>query len=151
MVTEVELPDVAAALSTLPRIDYVDCFVVDVAAELSGEEWARETLERAPASMRAGLRKGWTALGLRLDDPAAGEHVLGWGVRLSGPDHVLLGMRSRVGMPAELLFKPEPGRLLFATFVRHENVATRALWAAVEPRHRRIVPCLLDEAAARTT
>jgi hypothetical protein len=58
-------------------------------------------------------------------------------------------MRSRVGMPAELLFKPEEGRLLFATLVRHENLATKAVWAAVEPRHRRIVPRLLGEAAAR--
>jgi hypothetical protein len=137
------------ALSTLARVDYADAFVVDVTSTLSGEAWARETLERASASTRTGLRRGWTALGLKLDHPGAPDHILGWGVRHSDEEFALLSMPSRIGMPAELLFKPQPDTLLFATFVRHENVLARALWAAIAPRHLRIVPRLLERAAAR--
>jgi len=146
-VRAVETPPVA--LSTLVRVDYADAFLVDVNCPLSGEEWARRTLEHAAPATRTGLRRGWTALGLKLDHPGARDHILGWSVRHSDDDFALLGMPSRIGMPAELLFKPEHGKLLFATFVRHENVLTRALWAAVVARHVRIVPRLLERAAAR--
>jgi hypothetical protein len=36
--------------------------------------------------------------------------------------------------------------LLFATFVQHRTVATRAVWAAVERTHVRTVSTLLERA-----
>ena len=59
---------------------------------------------------------------------------------------MLLGAESRVGMPGELLFALRPEGLHFATFVHHRTPATRAVWAAVERTHVRIVLGLLDRA-----
>ena len=47
--------------------------------------------------------------------------MLGWDVRRSSADVVLLGRDSRIGMPGELLFALRPDGLLFATFVHHQH------------------------------
>ena len=73
--------------------------------------------------------------------------VLGWPIRASDPDFVLLGAESRVGMPGELLLRREDDGLLFATFVRHDNPLVRALWARVVPGHVRTVRTLLERAS----
>jgi hypothetical protein len=145
-VRQIAVPAAARALSTLARIDYEDAFLVatESAADRTAEEWARELLERAPDRLRARLVSGWSALGLKLD--GAGGSVLGWQVRRSTPDVVLLGADSRIGMPGELLFEREARGLLFATFVRHGNPVARALWARVEPTHVRIVRQVLSAA-----
>jgi hypothetical protein len=152
--TEVEkvvVPAGAAELSTLPRVDYMDAFRVDLAldATVSGEEWAREMLEAAPAKTRRELRRGWPLLGLKLESRGAEGSILGWRVRHSDAEFALLGAESRIGMPAELLFRPEPGGLLFATFVQQKNPLARIVWAAIGPHHRRVVPALLRRAAER--
>jgi hypothetical protein len=148
-VRQVTLAGNARSLSTLPRVDYEDAFLVEVgtAPDRTGEQWARAALEGAPTSVRGGLQKGWLALGLRLDRDQSGQSVLGWELRHSDAEFALLGARSRFGMPAELLFKPQQETLLFATFVQQQNPIARALWAAVAPRHRRVVPHLLGRAA----
>jgi hypothetical protein len=104
-------------------------------------------LEGAPRSMRKTLRFGWFALGLKLDSTPSDRSVLGWEVRRSTPDHALLAAGSRLGTPAELLFKPQPDSLLFATFVQLQNPIVRAIWAGVGPKHREVVPYLLERAA----
>jgi hypothetical protein len=86
------------------------------------------------------------ALGLKNADDAH-ETVLGWEVRRSSADTVLLGRDSRIGMPGELLFALRPEGLLFATFVHHRTLATHAVWAAVERTHVRTVLELLQRAA----
>ncbi len=70
-------------------------------------------------------------------------------MRVSTPDVLLLGAGSRVGMPAELLFKRERHALLFATFVQQDNPVARGLWAGVEPVHVPIVRRLLEQAGRR--
>ncbi|HEX3736344.1 MAG TPA: hypothetical protein VHV53_02285 [Solirubrobacterales bacterium] len=151
VVSQVELPAEAAALATLSRVDYTDAFRADVSSlpPHSGEEWAREIIEGAPASVRKGLRQGWTALGLKLAPTGADGCVLGWRIRHSDAGYALLGMDSRIGMPAELLLRPDGGSLLFATFVRQDNILARAVWTGIGPRHRRIVPRLIAAAVAR--
>jgi hypothetical protein len=150
-VRRVEVPAAARTLTSLSRADYADAFLVDAvpAEPRSGEEWARATLEGAPAHLQKTLRQGWTALGLKLDQAGVDSSVLGWELRHSDGEFALLGCDSRVGMPAELLFKPGHGELLFATFLRQGNPIVRAVWAAVGPKHRRVVPYLLGRAAAR--
>jgi hypothetical protein len=64
---------------------------------------------------------GWTLLGLRLGVRPPGGRILGWRIRRSTPDLVLLGAGSLVGLPAELLFLRQPDGLLFATFVRQQS------------------------------
>lgn len=147
----IELPAAARALSSLPRLDYSDAYRVDVggAPHRSGEQWARETLEGAPERLRGSLRRGWFALGLKLGPAEAEGSVLGWQVRHSDESFALLGADSRIGMPAELLFKTEGDSLLVATFVWQRNPIVKAIWAAVVGPHRRIVPYLLGRAAER--
>lgn len=62
---------------------------------------------------------------------------------------MLLRADSRIGMPGELLFKPSGKELLFATFVQHNNPLARAIWAAVEPMHVRVVSDILEQAGRR--
>ena len=150
-VREIPVPADARALSTLARVDYADAFVVETvpAADRTPEQWARAILEDAPLAVRQSLRTGWSALGLKVAGGQREGSVLGWEVRQSTPDFVLLGRDSRIGMPGELLFKREGDALLFSTFVQKGNPVTRALWAGVEPKHVRIVRRLLEDACRR--
>jgi hypothetical protein len=152
-VRQVPPPPSALARSTLPRIDYSDAFLFDAGAsrDASAEDLIRDVLEGAGPAVRAQLRSGWTAIGLKVGIASA-HSVLGWPVLRSLPDYVLLGADSRIGMPGQLLLKKDdnvPGTLLFATFVAQRNLAARALWAVVEPAHVRVVSDILDDASRR--
>ncbi|MGH3639055.1 MAG: hypothetical protein ACRDUX_08495, partial [Mycobacterium sp.] len=105
--------------------------------------------EDAPASMRSQLLSGWKALGLKVGSNAGvgSGSVLGWPIRRSTPEVVLLAADSRIGMPGQLLITIRPEGLLFATFLQHRTVATRPLWAAVERTHVDVVRTLLERAA----
>jgi hypothetical protein len=150
VVTQIDVPGDVLGLSTLPRIDYADAFVVRTRSspQWSAERWARAILEDAPASMRSRLLSGWKALGLKVGSNAGvgSGSVLGWSIRRSTPEVVLLAADSRIGMPGELLIMTRPEGLLFATFLQHHTVATRAVWAAVEHTHVEVVHALLERA-----
>lgn len=146
-VRQIPVPDDVRDLSTLPRIDDADAFLVDTGAhpEWSAERWAMAVLEEAPAATRAQLLSGWLALGLKPAEP--GPAILDWAVRSRTPNTVLLGRDSRIGMPGELLFTLRPEGMLFATFVHHRTPATRAVWAAIIRTHVRTVLELLGRVA----
>ena len=141
----------ARTSSTIGRVDYEDAFVVDVGPPLvrPAEQWIRLILQGAPVSVRMRLLSVWSAIGLKVGLAGSDASVLGWEIRASEPDFVLLGAESRIGMPGELLLRREEDRLLFATFVRQDNWIARALWAAVEPAHVRTVGSLLEQASRR--
>lgn len=149
-VRQVDVPASVRALSTLAKIDYADTFVVDVAdcatRGRDAEHWAREILQGAPLATRSQLRSGWSAIGLKVGT-SSGPSVLGWEIRRSTADHILLGAGSRIGMPGELLFKTESGAVVFATFVQQATLLARAVWAVTEPLHVRIVRDLLEGAS----
>ncbi len=149
-VQQVDVPSSVRALSTLSRIDYCDAFLFDVgsAHDESAEVLIRHLLEGAPLAVRTQLLSGWSAIGLKVASGSDGS-VLGWKVRRSVPDHVLLGADSRIGMPGELLLKKEDDALLFATFVEQRNLFARAVWAVTEPVHVRIVRDILAQANRR--
>jgi hypothetical protein len=151
-VRQIEVPDAVRSLSTLSHIDYEDAFLVetDAVEERTAEEWARAVLEEAPLKVRAKLLSGWSALGLKLDCARSGPSVLGWPIRESNPDFVLLGADSLVGMPGQLLFKRQDDSLLFATFVQQDNRVARTLWARTEPAHVPIVRQILEHASRRS-
>jgi len=132
----------------LGRIDYADAFTVDVddPRQRTAEQWMRAMLEQAPWSMRLRLVAAWSALGLKLGLPGP-NRILGWEVRCSEPDFVLLGADSRIGMPGQLLLRREHGRLLFATLVRHDNALVRTLWQSVVASHVDTVAVLLTRLA----
>src|SRR6201996_1646707 len=148
-VSQISLPEEARALSTLSRIDYVDAFAVTADVPHTPEEWVSAVLYDAPTSVRRRLWLGWTALGLRLGPPWSSHRVLGWKVERSDPASLLLVADSWLGLRGQLLFRSEPHGLLFATFVQQTNPAARALWAAITPRHQRVVRSLLTHAADR--
>ena len=149
-VRQVDLPSAARALSTLARVDYCDAFVFDVGAahDESAEELIREILEGAPVAVRTQLVSGWSAIGLKVGR-TSGRSILGWEIRRTEPDHVLLGAESRIGMPGELLLKKDDDALLFATFVAKRNLIARAVWAVTEPVHVRVVRDILAQASLR--
>jgi hypothetical protein len=149
-VRQISLPEDARALSTLPRIDYEDAFRVTAGIDVTPEQWVRAMLEGAPARVRARLWLGWTALGLRLGPPWSTHRVLGWKVKHSDPDFVLLTADSWLGLRGRLLLRTEPGGLLFATFVQLSNPAVRALWAAITPHHQHVVGAVLTHAVRRS-
>jgi hypothetical protein len=152
-VRQIEMPADARALSTLSRIAYEDAFLVDIRAarQRTGEQWARAILDDAPITVRRKLWWSWLALGLRLGSPRSERSVLGWEVRRSTPDLALLGARSWIGMPAELLVKRQRQTLLFATFVQQDNRLARAAWAAIDRVHRPVVTSVLEHARRRTS
>jgi hypothetical protein len=150
-VRQIPVPSSAQALSELPRVDYADAFVVDPAPtdRLTAEQWARTALEQAPAGVRQMLRAGWLALGLKLDAAPAERSVLGWEIRRSTPELVLLGADSRLGLAGELLFRREPRSFLFCTFVHQENQLGRVTWTGVEATHVGIVRRVLKQGIER--
>jgi hypothetical protein len=149
-VRQMDLPSSARALSALARVDYCDAFLFDVGSthDESPEELIREILEGASLAVRTELLSGWSAIGLKVGNTSE-RSVLGWEVRRTVPDHVLLGAESRIGMPGELLLKKEGDALLFATFVAQRNLIARAVWAVTEPVHVRVVRDILDQASRR--
>jgi hypothetical protein len=150
MVRQVDLPASARALSTLPRIDYSDAFLFDAGStrDESAEDLIRDVLDGAPVAVRTQLLSGWSAIGLKVH-VGSERSVLGWDIRRSVPDHVLLGADSRIGMPGELLLKKDDGALLFATFVAQRNLLARAVWTVTEPMHVRVVRDVLSQAGER--
>jgi hypothetical protein len=151
-VSQIDPPPGVRALSTLPVIDYADSFTVTVtggAGERTPEQWARAVLAGAPPRVRIKLVAGWTFLGLRLGIRPPAMRILGWRIRRSTPDVLLLGAGSRLGLPAELLFRREPDGVLFATFVRQRSRLARTVWPRVIPGHQRVVASLLAHGAQR--
>jgi hypothetical protein len=149
-VSQIDPPADIRALSTLPVIDYADAFTVTGGpGERTPEQWARAMLSGAPRPVRFKLVAGWILLGLRLGFRPPGQRVLGWRVRQRTPDHLLLGAGSRLGLPAELLFRRTPDGLLFATFVGQRSRLARTLWARLIPGHQRVVASLLTHGARR--
>lgn len=152
VVRRVAFPPSARALTALTRVDYTDAFVLPTsrARDRTGEQWARAILEDAPAATRTMLRRGWFALGLRLGSTEDRGRVLGWAVRRSAPDHVVLAADSPMGMEAEVLLKRDRGAVLVATILKLNNPLVRGVWAVFSPQHRRVVRHLLEQTGRRS-
>jgi hypothetical protein len=148
-VSQISLPADARALSTLSRVDYEDAFIVDAGVERTAEQWAHAVFNDAPLAVRARLVSGWVGLGLKLGGPWSTRHLLGWKVQQVSPSVMLLGAVSSLGLEAELLFRTRPGGLLFATLIRQNNPAARAVWVRMTSTHQGIVRSLLEHAARR--
>ena len=148
--TETPLPDWVRDGTALKRIDYSDTFrLPDTGTTMTAEQWAREVLEHASEPLRRSLPRGWFVLGLRHGSTRSPHHVLGWPIRDSRDDRIVLGATSRIGMPAELVLARDGDAWLFATLVEHDNRAVAALWRAISARHRDVVRHLLRSAAGR--
>lgn len=145
-VEQIPVGEALLTASALGRIDYADAFEVSIEhpLERSAEEWLRTILEGAPLHTRIRLLAAWSAIGLKLRIPDSAGSILGWEIRAGDADFVVLGARSRIGMPGELVLRREKDGLLFATFVRHDNLIARSLWATIEASHVQTVRSLLQ-------
>jgi hypothetical protein len=150
-ITQVPLPAAVRSESGLTRIDYSDAHLVTGPGVGDGtaEEWVRDMLAGAPLPLRRGLPPGWFLLGLHHGPASSPQHVLGWPIRESTADRVVLAAASRLGMPAELVLQRADDGWVFATLVRHDNAAMARLWAAIAGLHRRVVRQLLRSATRR--
>jgi hypothetical protein len=153
VVTLAPLPARVRAASRLARIDYADAHRVTHrdAAQWTPECWLRAMLDDAPPWLRRALPGGWLLLGLRHGPAKSAQHVLGWPIRESDADHIVLAATSRLGMPAELVLTRDGDAWLFATLVEHDNAAMAGIWRAIAEPHRRVVRHLLRSAATRLT
>lgn len=111
-------------------------------------DWAREIIERSPLWVRLGLPPGWRVLGMRLAPTHAPDNVHGWPVLVERQEEVVLGAPSRLGFDMRLSVRVSGSTVSFATAVRHENAASRRLWAALGLPHRVILGHMLRHAAA---
>lgn len=147
-VRHVRVPPEVQPLSTLARIDYENAVLADLgpAQDRTAEQWARAILEDAPPETRHALTQGWTALGLQLGPARSEDFVLGWPVRHSTPDLVLLSADPTLGLSGELLFQRRPQSLLLACFIQLEDDTARALWTQAESRHPHVMHQLLEQA-----
>ncbi|MCU1449767.1 MAG: hypothetical protein JWP02_1937 [Acidimicrobiales bacterium] len=150
---QVAVPEVVGALDTLARPNYTYACQVTAAAadDHSAEQWARAIFEGAPRLMRWLIVMGWkVGLGLRLGPRRSPSHVLGWTILSTTPTAVILGVQSFV-LTAHLVVRVQDSKVVHATFVRYERALARVLWAAAAPIHSRVIPYLLNHAAAGTS
>ena len=148
-VTQVTASRSLERYSALPRVDHEDtwCVRMDGWPDRPAERCGRIVLEEAAPATRIGLRPGWTNIGLKLENGA--DTILGWKIRLNTPDLMVLALPSRVGMPAELIFRRDGQDLLFATVVEHRSVVAPLIWRAILPVHVPVVRGLLKDACSR--
>ncbi|MGW3012044.1 hypothetical protein ACWC9R_24900 [Streptomyces sp. NPDC001219] len=138
----------ARQLSTLARIDYENAVLADLgqAQDRTAEQWARTIMEDAPSDMQRTLTQGWTALGLQLGPARAEGFVLGWPVRHSTPDLVLLSAGPTLGVSGDLLLQRRPHSLLLSCFIQLDDDMARTLWARTESRHPKAMHQMLERA-----
>jgi hypothetical protein len=133
--------------------DYADSFEVELTEPDShtAEEWMRCALERAPESVRTGIRTAWQrVLWLRLGPEGSPDHVLGFPIKSRDPDVIRLETQSPFIRGVIIGRKVTPTRVAITTLVNYRiPLAARLIWMGVRPGHRQVVPSLLGHAAAR--
>jgi hypothetical protein len=133
--------------------DYVDVFEVPVDQDDSrtGEQALRDALgHRAGAGGGIVLWIHRNILRFQLGPYSSPEHVIGWSIRHSGPDEIVLVADGPL-MRGQLRLRREDGRRAVLTTRLHyrHKVAARAVWAVVGPLHRVITPELMKRIARR--
>ena len=145
-------PENEPLLAGLGRYDYADSFEIrlDAPDAHTAEEWARCSLEEAPAPTRITVENAWRhALRFQLEDPSEDGNVLGMPIVESTPDLIRLEAQSPL-LRAMIIGRCEPTRVAITTILFYKQpVAMRPIWAAVGPAHRRIASHLLEHTAAR--
>ena len=127
-------------LSTLPRLDYTDAFVVETgpSEHLTGKQWARAMLEGAPPDATCAAT-GLGGLGLKLGSMQDDQLVLGWDVAQLGRTSPCSAPSSPLGLMGEVLFKRRRHTLLLATFIQLDSSLMRAVWLGFAPGHGQAV------------
>jgi hypothetical protein len=142
------VPESVRALSSLADIDYVDQFTLatDAAAYATPEQWARAMFGDVPSVAEQLIWRG--ILGLRLGRGRSPATVGGWQIAERGADWIRLEAASWF-LTCNLLVQVTDGRVSLGTCVRYDRRLGHVVWPPLSAVHRRLVPGLLRDAAAR--
>jgi hypothetical protein len=140
------IPESVRALSSLPDIDYADQFTLSTDTAATPEQWARAMFGDVPSVAELLIWRG--LLGLRLSRGRSPATVAGWQIGERGEDWIRLEAASWL-LTANLLVQTADGRVSLGTFLHHDRRLGHGVWFALSAIHRRLVPGLLRDAAAR--
>jgi hypothetical protein len=134
------------------RYDYADAFEIRLPEPdpRSAEEFMRCALEQAPLPVRRSIRIVHRhLLRIRLGPRSSPDHIIGWRIVTSEPEVVLLEAKSQLlGRGVLVMRRPDPTLAVVTTYLFYTRPAVASLvWKVVGPRHRMIVPYLLQRAA----
>jgi hypothetical protein len=128
--------------------DYADAFTLETDVVATPEQWARAAMEDVAGE---GGQQLWRRiLGLRLAQKPWTETVAGWAVTERGDHWIRLEARSR-SLTANLVVRADGRSVTLTTLLRYERALGRIVWITTSALHRRLVPGLLRDAAARLT
>jgi hypothetical protein len=139
------IPESVRALSSL-NIDYADQFTLSTDVHATPEEWARAMFGDAPSVAELLIWRG--LLGLRLSPGRSPTTVAGWQIGDRGDDWIRLEAASWF-LTGNLLVQTADGRVSLGTFLHYDRRLGQAVWLLLSAIHRRLVPGLLRNAAAR--
>jgi hypothetical protein len=140
------IPESLRAHSSLPDIDYADQFTLATDADATPDQWARAMFGDVPSVAELLIWSG--LLGLRLSPGRSSATVAGWQVSGRGDDWIRLEAASWF-LTANLLVQTADGRVSLGTFLHYHRRLGRGVWLPLSAIHRRLIPGLLRDAAAR--
>ena len=140
------IPEPVREISSLPGIDYADRFVLSTDAEATPEQWARAMFGDTPDVVEQFIWRG--LLDLRLSRGRSPATVAGWRIGGRGEDWIRLETSSR-SLGANLFVQTAEGRVSLTTCLHYDRRWWQIVWALLSAVHRRVVPGVLRNAAAR--
>jgi hypothetical protein len=141
-----QIPEPVRALSSLPDIDYADQFTLTTDVDATPEQWARAMFGDVPNVAELLIWRG--LLGLRLSRGRSPTTVAGWQISDRGDDWIRLEAASWF-LTANFLVQTADGRVSLGTFLHHHRRLGQRVWPPLSAIHRRLIPGLLRDAAAR--
>lgn len=140
------IPESVRALSSLPDMDYADRFTLSTDVDATPEQWARAIFGDVPTVVELLIWRG--LLGLRLSQGPSPATVAGWQIGDRGDDWIRLEAASWL-LTGNLLVQTARGRVSLGTFLHYDRRLGHGVWPPLSAIHRRLVPGVLRDAAAR--
>jgi hypothetical protein len=140
------IPESIRTLSSLPDIDYADQFTLTTDADATPERWARAMFGDVPSIAEQLIWRG--LLGLRLSRGRSPATVAGWRITDRGHDWIRLEAASWF-LSCNFLVQATDRRVSLGTFLRYDRRLGHGVWPPLSAIHRRLIPGLLRDAAAR--
>jgi hypothetical protein len=132
----------------LSDIDYADHFTLSTQAGAGAtpEQWARAMFGDVPTVAEQLIWRG--VLGFRLSRGRSPDTVAGWRITERGAGWIRLEAASWF-LTGNLVVQATDGRVSLGTFLRFDRRLGHSVWPPLSAVHRRLVPGLLGDAAAR--
>lgn len=126
--------------------DYADTFTLATDVTATPEHWARTAMENVAGD---GGQRAWRkVLGLRLAQKPWTDTVAGWGVAERGDRWIRLEAQSSF-LTANVVVRADGRSVTLTTLLRYDRPPGRIVWIPSSVIHRRLVPGMLRDAAAR--